>query len=315
MGKHVVLGAGQIGTMVARTLRARGEEVVFVRRSAAPSPVSGVAVVRGDLSDANFARSVGRGADVVYQCTNPLYHRWATELLPNIDGAIAAAKENSARLVVLDNVYAYGDTGTSPRHESTPMNPCSKKGGLRRLYAERAMAARAEGLRVTLVRASDFFGPGIEQAALGDRGLSRMLASKSVEVLGDIRLAHAYSYGPDVAEALVRTAALEEMPEVVHVPTLPARSTLAYVEAMAAALGVKPKTMRAPGWLLSAMGLFDPPMGELVEMLYQFEAPFFLEDARSRAVLGMEPTPFELQIAATADWARARFSTSASTAA
>jgi nucleoside-diphosphate-sugar epimerase len=315
MGKHVVLGAGQIGSMVARTLAERGEDVVLVRRSAAPSPVPGVEVVRGDLSDAAFARSVGRGADVVYQCTNPAYHRWAAELLPNLEGAILCAKENGARLVVLDNLYAYGDTGAEPRHEGSPMKPCSKKGELRRLYAERAMAARKGELRVTLVRASDFFGPGVEQSVLGERGLTRMLAKKSVEVLGDPEIVHAYSYGPDVAATLVRVAELAGMPEVVHVPTLPARSTRAYVDAMAAALGVPAKTMRAPGWLLSAMGLFDPPMGELVEMLYQFEAPFLYDDTRSRALLGMEPTPFDAQIAATAEWARARWAPGAAKAA
>ena len=306
MGKHVVLGAGQIGSRVARTLAERGEEVVLVRRSAAPSPVRGVEVVRGDLSDPTFARHVGRGADVVYQCTNPAYHRWPTELLPNVDGAILAAQESGARLVVLDNLYAYGDTGSVARSETTAMRPISRKGELRRLYAERAIAARDAGLCMTLVRASDFFGPGIDQAVLGERGLSRMLAGKSVEVLGDPTIPHAYSYGPDVGATLVRVAELEAMPEVVHVPTLPARSTQAYVEATAAALGVEPRTMRAPRWLLTAMGLFDPPMGELVEMLYQFEAPFLLDDTRSRALLRMEPTPFEAQIAATAAWARER---------
>lgn len=315
MGKHVVLGAGQIGSMVARTLAERGEEVVLVRRSAAPSPVRGVEVVRGDLADAAFARGIGRGADVVYQCTNPAYHRWAAELLPNLDGAILAAEESGARLVVLDNLYAYGDTGAEPRHEDTAMKPCSKKGELRRLYAERAMAARASGLRVTLVRASDFFGPGVEQAVLGERGLRRMLAGKAVEVLGDPEIPHAYSYGPDVAETLVRVAALDAAPAVVHVPTLPARPSRDWIEAMATALDVRQRTMRAPGWLLSAMGLFDPPMGELVEMLYQFEAPFLLGDARSRALLDMQPTPFEEQVAATAAWARARWGGAAARAA
>jgi hypothetical protein len=83
---------------------------------------------------------------------------------------------------------------------------------------------------------------------------------------------------------------------VVHVPTLPALPTRTWVEAIARTLDKKPKMLRAPRWLLSAMGFFDPTVGELVEMLYQFEAPFLYDDTASRAFLSMEPTPFERQI-------------------
>lgn len=297
MGKHIVLGSGQIGSRVAAALAARGEEVLVVRRSARDVGIAGVGVRRGDLGDLAFARSLGRGADVVYQCTNPAYHQWARELLPNAEGAIAIASASGARLVVLDNLYAYGDTGAAPRSEDAPMAPCSRKGELRRTMAERYRSAADAGLAVSLVRASDFVGPELDSAVLGDRAVSRLLAGKSVEVLGDPDQPHAYTYAPDVAEALLRAASLRAMPFVVHVPTLPARSTRAWVEAIASALGVAPKTMRAPSWLLRAMGLFDPAMGELVEMLYQFERPFLLDDRRSRATLAMEATPFERQIA------------------
>jgi nucleoside-diphosphate-sugar epimerase len=236
---------------------------------------------------------------VVYQCTNPAYHRWAAELLPNTEGALEVARRAGARLVVLDNVYAYGDTGAEPRREDTPMRPCSRKGELRRRMAERYEEAHVrEGLGITLVRASDFVGPGIDQSVFGSRALSRLLAGSSVEVLGDPEQPHAYTYGPDVVHALLGAARLASAPSVLHVPTLPARSTRAWVEAIAAGLGVAPRMLRAPRWLLGAMGLWDPTMSEMVEMLYQFERPFLLDDARSRALLGLEPTPFEVQISA-----------------
>lgn len=306
MGKHVVLGVGQIGSQVAAALAARGEEVVVVRRSAGDAGIPGVETRRGDLGDRSFAAGLGRDAEVVYQCTNPAYHRWPEELLPNAEGAITIAKQSGARLVVLDCLYAYGDTGTAPRSEDTPMKPVSRKGELRRQMAERYREAAGEGLQVSLVRASDFVGPGLAQSVLGDRAVARLRAGRSVEVLGDPEQPHAYTYGPDVAEALLRTAALERAPFVIHVPTLPARSTRAWVEAIAAALGVSPRMFRAPRWVLSAMGLFDPPMRELVEMLYQFEGPFLYDDARSRALLAMEPTPFDAQIGAIVTAGRAR---------
>lgn len=297
--KHVVLGVGQIGSRVARALVARGEEVVVVRRSARAVELAGVEVRRGDLGDPSFASSLGRDAAVVYQCTNPAYHRWGAELMPNTEGAIAVARAAGARLLVLDNLYAYGDA--SVRSEDSELSPCSRKGELRKAMAERCFGA---DVPITLVRASDFVGPGLDQAVLGDRVVKRLIAGGSAEVLGDPEQPHAYTYGPDVAEALLRAARLATPPPVIHVPTLAARSTRSWIEAIAAALGVRPKMMRVPRWVLAAMGLFDPAMGEVIEMLYQFERPFVLDDARSRAVLAMEPTRFEDQIAAIASAAR-----------
>jgi len=286
-------------------LAGRGEEVVVVRRSQGKVEIPGVETRRGDLGDPAFARSLGLGASVVYQCTNPVYHRWPAELLPNAEGSITVARESGARLVVLDNVYAYGDTGGVPRSETTPLRPVSKKGALRKKMAERYLEAAGEGLGISLVRASDFVGPGFDQSILGDRAVKSLRSGGSAQVLGDPEQPHAYTFGLDVAEALIRTGALQAPPFVVHVPTLPALPTRVWVEAIARALGTKPKMLRAPRWVLSAMGFFDPVVAELVEMLYQFEAPFLYDDAASRALLSMEPTPFERQIAVITEHAPA----------
>ncbi len=307
MGHHVVLGAGQIGTKIAAELARRGERVTVVRRGAGKLEIPGVTLRRGDLSDPAFAAEVGQGATHVYQCTNPAYHRWPKELMPNTEGAIRVASVSGARLVVLDCLYAYGNTGSEPRREDTPLRPCSRKGELRKQMAERYDAARAQGLEVTLVRASDFVGPGIELAMLGERGMSRLMAGRAVETFGDIEAPHAFTYGDDVARTMLRVGELAEVPAVIHVPTLPAMAPRAWIDASARALGRAPKATRVPGWLLSAFGLIEPQLGEMVEMLYQFEGPFLFDDARSRAILGFGPTPFETQVKETAAWAESRW--------
>jgi nucleoside-diphosphate-sugar epimerase len=307
MRHHVVLGAGQIGTKIAAELAARGERVTVVRRSEAKLSVKGASMLRGDLSDAAFAAEVGKGATHVYQCTNPKYHRWPQELLANTEGAIRVASVSGARLVVLDCLYAYGDTGSEPRREDTPLRPCSRKGELRKQMAERYDGARGTGLAVTLVRASDFVGPGMELSMLGERGMARLMAGSSVEAFGDVDAPHAFTYGEDVARTMLRVGELETATPVVHVPTLPAIAPRAWVTAAGAALGRTPKITRVPAWVLRAFGLIEPQVGEMVEMLYQFERPFLFDDARSRALLGFGPTPFEEQVRATAAWAEQRW--------
>lgn len=307
---HVVLGAGQVGAKVAEELVARGHRVRIVRRSMGASPVPGAELVRADLADASAATALGRGATAVYQCTNPRYHRWSQELMPNTEGALAVARE-ARRLVVLDNVYALG--AVEVRRASTPHAPVSKKGALRAQMADRLLDAHAKAeARVTIARAADFVGPGVEQALFGERFWSRALTGRSVELFGDPSLPHAYTYAPDVARALVALGSTDAGLGAIHVvPTLAARGTDAWVDAFARALGRPIGRSRVPRWVLSAMGLLVPEVAEMGEMLYQWDAPFLLDHGDFPARFGVEPTPFEEQVVATVRWAERRFASRA----
>jgi hypothetical protein len=55
------------------------------------------------------------------------------------------------------------------------------------------------------------------------------------------------------------------------------------------------------------MGLFNPTVRELVEMLYQWEQPFTVDDTRVRAAFGLAPTPWDEAVAATVAWGRSAF--------
>lgn len=307
---HVVLGAGQIGTKVAEDLVLRGHRVRIVRRSGSASPVAGAELVRADLSDSAASLALGRGATAVYQCTNPRYHRWPQELLPNTEGALRVARE-AGRLVVLDNVYALGKVDV--RRATTPHAPVSTKGALRATMADRLLEAHARGeARVAIARASDFVGPGVELSLFGERFWSRALTGRSVELFGDPALPHAYTYAPDVARALVALGSTDAGLGAAHiVPTLEARPTSAWVEAFARALGRPIAISRVPRWVLAAMGLFVPEVAEMGEMVYQWEAPFLLDHGDFPTRFGVAPTGFEEQVAATVRWAEQRFASRA----
>lgn len=309
---HAIAGAGQIGPLVAQRLRARGLRVRLIQRRPLAGVPSGVEVVSADLSSEHSAAEALRGAAVVYHCANPRYHRWGTELLPLTRGLVGGATRAGAALVALDNLYMYG--GASPMREDTPVAPVSTKGALRAEAAELMLAAGRRGdLRVALGRASDFVGPGATLAAIfGARFWPALLAGKAVDVMGDPDQPHSYSYTPDVADGLVAlgTAAGEaHWGRVWHLPALPAAPTRAWVEALAEGAGVRrPVRLRTtPPWLLRALGLFVPEAGEVVEMLYQWRAPFVLDDSAIRAALGLAPTPQAEVVRATVAWARAHF--------
>ena len=105
---HIVLGAGQVGPLLAAKLAAAGHDVRMVSRSR-PNEVPGVRWVRADLADVAQARAAIRGAHTVYHCANPMrYDQWALLLPPMTNAICEAAAGSGAHLVVLDNLYMYG---------------------------------------------------------------------------------------------------------------------------------------------------------------------------------------------------------------
>jgi len=305
---HVILGAGQIGSRLADLLLARGERVRLVRRGEAGPLRPNLEHASGDVSDLAFAEEATRGATVVYDCMNPPYHLWPELLLPIARGALHGAAKARAKLVALDCLYMYGRP-TAPLREVSPVAPCSKKGALRVELANLRLAANTRGdVRVAIGRASDFFGANLPYSAWGDRFFQRIFAGKRGECMGDPDAPHSYTYAPDVARALATLGQRDDaMGHIWHLPTNPAESTRTLAKRLGRALDLDVDMVRVPKLLLRTAGVFVPFMREIVEMTYQWEAPFVLDDARFRTTFGYGPTPIEEAVAETAAWASSRF--------
>ena len=305
---YVVLGAGQIGTRIADLLVARGDRVRIVQRGAPARALAGASHLRGDITDLAFAEQATAGASVVFDCMNPAYDQWEASLLRIGRGALHGAAKAKAKLVALDCLYMYGRP-SGAMTEASPMQPCSKKGVLRVDLANLRMGANARGdVRVAIGRASDFFGPNLPYSAWSERFFQRIYAGKSGECMGDPDMIHSYTYAEDVARALITLGDREEaMGHVWHLPTNAAESTRALGARLGRALGIEVKIARVPKLLLRGVGLFNPFMREVVEMTYQWEIPYVLDDSRFRRTFGQGPTPIDDAVRATANWARGRF--------
>jgi nucleoside-diphosphate-sugar epimerase len=303
--RHVVLGAGQVGSLLARELVARGLRVKQIRRSAGPGTV-GIEVVPGDMSDLGFAEKATRGATVLYDCLSPSnYDRWPQELPGLHAGVLHAAARSGAKLVQLGNLYPYG-APDAPMREDTPFAPCSRKGHLRARLDELTLEASRRGeIRVAILRASDFYGPGFERATLfGPHFYHRVLAGKSALCQGDADQLHSYSYGPDVAHAMLRLGQEDDVfGRVWHAPTAAAETTRSVIARFSAALGREIRIQKLPDWVLRSAGLFAPVLREVAEMTYQWKKAFVIDDSAWRARFGGGATPFEEGVAATARWA------------
>jgi nucleoside-diphosphate-sugar epimerase len=299
---HLVLGAGQVGPLVAQRLMARGHRVRIARRTASPSRVAGVETVSLDVRDASSVARAAEGATVIYNCVNPLYNQWAEMLLPMTRGIVDGAAMAGARLVALDNLYMYGDT--THMTEDSPVAPVSKKGALRVKAAETMLEADAKGsTRVAIGRAADFFGPNAPYALLGSRFLERALAGKKAQMFGDPDQVHSYSYIPDVAAGLVALGSSEAARGVWMLPVLPAESTRAVIARFSRAIGRDIGVSVLPTRLLRTLAVFYSMAREVAEMNYQWRQPYVLDDARFRATFGFGATPWDEAIADTVAWA------------
>jgi nucleoside-diphosphate-sugar epimerase len=308
---HVLFGAGQVGQPLARLLMQRGKRVRIVKRTAGGIP-QGAELFPGDAADLNICVQAARGASTVYHCMNPPYYAriWA-ELVPRyMENLIAAAGRNGARLVVLDNVYMLGKPQGRPLDEDTPPKPCSRKGEIRARAAERMWEAHRRGeVRAIAGRASDFYGPGGTLTHLGDQFWTPVIAGKRGRVVVDPDAVHTYHYIPDVAAGLAALGTAEDdaFGRPWMLPCAPAQAMRALVARFSRLLGREIGLTKIPRGILKIGALFVPFLREIDEMLYQWEEPFVINDARFRARFKTLPEDVERAAADTVAWAKLHY--------
>ena len=98
MARHIVVGAGPVGSAVARELLDRGARVTVVTRGG--NGIAGTERVAADATDANRLGELAEGAVAIYNCVNPPYHRWATDWPPVANALLAAAESSGAVLAI-----------------------------------------------------------------------------------------------------------------------------------------------------------------------------------------------------------------------
>jgi nucleoside-diphosphate-sugar epimerase len=303
---YVVFGTGPAGLSVMDELVGQGKRVRLANRRGQANVPDGVEVVAADAADPESTRQVCQGASAVYNCTNPPYDKWP-ELFPALqNGVLEGAASAEAKLIVIENVYMYGPTGGQPMTEDLPYAAQTRKGTTRARMSEELLAAHEAGkVRVAIGRASDFFGPRVLLSAMGERVFYPALAGKSAQALGDVDRLHTQTYIPDIGRGLVILAERDEaLGQVWHLPSPETVTTRQFLEMVFAEAGHPPKIQVAPKLLVQALGLFNPTMNEVVEMLYEFEEDFVLDSSKFSQSFGDIATPLDEAIHTTVDWFR-----------
>lgn len=303
---HVIFGTGPLGQSVMRALLKRGKQVRMINRSGKADVPSQVEVIASDAYDVRQVREVTQDAAVVYQCAQPAYHQWPQKFPALQNSILEGTAANDAILIVGDNLYMYGEVD-GPMHENLPNNAHTRKGQVRAAMADAVLAAHRSGkLRAALVRGSDFYGPGVLASALGERIFYPMLAGKAAQAAGNIDVPHTYTFIDDFGQAMAMVGACDEaLGQVWHAPNDRTLSTREVLQIGFDYLGIEPKINVMGKMMMRIGGLFIPEAREMVEMMYEFEKPFVVDNSKFAHMFGNHATPLENGIRQTIDWYRA----------
>jgi nucleoside-diphosphate-sugar epimerase len=306
---QTVLGInGVTGKLIAAELIKRGHAVRGISRRPFPGPWEHVSA---DVLNPVSLTDALAGAEVVYFCVGLEYTRkvWKRDWLPMIENVISACLTQNAKLVFLDNVYMYGLV-EGPMTEQTPMRPVSEKGQVRQAVAEKILHAfQHRGLLGCIARSADFYGPDCEKSMLTATVFENIAKGKTAQLLGNPDKVHSYTYVDDIARAMV-TLGLDARADgqVWHLPTAANPLTgRAMVESISKAMQQPVRLMPLGNFMVTLLGLFIPILGEIREMMYQYNHDYvFNSDQYARVFGDVTPTPYAEGIARTAEFYAAK---------
>jgi nucleoside-diphosphate-sugar epimerase len=288
MSSYVVVGAGPVGRETARLLAEEGHDVVLTSRNAGSFKAGPLRTVSADASDAAQLAKISKGAEAIFMCAMAAYHRWPTDFFPIMDGTVKAAEEVGARIVVLGNVYAYGEKAPMPLAPELTLDPTTRKGTVRNIMWQRAARSHVPAIEV---RASDYLGHGAA-TYFSLLALPPLLQKQTVKFLGNPDAVHAWAFTKDTARTLVAAARYAgEWGRAFHVPTRNA-SIRELVGRFAAALNFDAPELQTIGAAeLEAIGFH-----EAVEMSYLFEKPLLVDAAETEKRLGVTASSLDTMV-------------------
>jgi nucleoside-diphosphate-sugar epimerase len=222
-----------------------------------------------------------------------------------LDNTIAAAKTAGARIMFPGTVYNYGADAFPLLTEEAPQNPHTRKGKIRVEMEDRLRQASAQGTRVLIVRAGDFFGPHSTGNSWVPQGLVKPgKPLRSVTWPGRGKTGHAWAYLPDYGEAVARLVDRDAdlvAFEMFHFAGHWFENGRDFAQELRLAAEAPGASIRAFPWpLVLALSPFVRLFRELAEMKYLWDVPVRLDNRKLLRLLGNEPhTPIGAALQAT----------------
>ncbi|WP_433336187.1 NAD-dependent epimerase [Spirillospora sp. CA-294931] len=290
---HVIVGAGGTAAATARLLAGRGERVRMVTRGGGGPEHPLVERIALDAGDTDGLAELTRGAATLFNAAMPPYHTWPQTVPPLFASILAAAERGGADYVMLGNLYGYGPVD-GPLTEDHPLAATGPKGEVRaRMWREAKEAHDAGRVRVTEVRAGQFYGEGAF-SLFSFLVQPNVLAGRLALVPANLDTPHGFSAIGDTAEALVAVAGDERSwGRAWHAPVanVSVRDLASRLAAVTGAPAPRLETMADRE--LTMLGLADPFWNELWETEHMSHRSFVVDSTRIQETFGVKPSPVD----------------------
>lgn len=294
---QTILGAnGIIGKELSKALLPYASVIRQVSRN--PKKVNATdELMAADLADYKQTVKAVEGSSVTYLTAGLPYRTkiWQRQWPVIVQNVINACKIAGSKLVFFDNVYMYGKVN-GWMTEETPYRPASKKGKVRTEIAQMLHDEMQRGaLPVLIARSADFYGPGANNSIPNILVLDNLAKGAKPQWIGNAAMRHSFTYTPDAGRA---TALLGNTPsaynQVWHLPT--DKNALTGKEFIRTACEIfekgDAKYSVLPNWMLRLGGIFKQELGELVEMMYQYDYEYLFDSTKFEKAFHFKPTSY-----------------------
>lgn len=251
-----------------------------------------------DLTNRDEVITAIKGSDIVYVTIGfpYLFKTWAQRWPPFVDSVIEACMKHNCRLVFFDNIYMYDKNCLCNITEECPHNAPSKKGEIRSLIAKKIQSKIDSGeIQALFARCADFYGPGeIGNSLLSETVIKPLKNKKPANWLSKRNYKHSFTYVPDAAKGTAILGNDEKAyNQTWHLPTADNPPTgKEWINMVAMELGVKPRNVTPPMFIMKIAGLFDRTFGELPEMNYQYDRDYVFNSSKFNQAYNFNPTPY-----------------------
>ena len=314
--KCLVTGAtGGIGRAVVKALSDKNIAVRLLVRNREKAEMyfgefNDVEILKGDASNENDLKNAMDGISHYFYCVNIPYEQWEEKAVDLLGKSLTAAASHKAKFVFPGNVYVYGHAQYNPVDEDHPFAAHTKKGRIR-IQMERMLheAYLKKGLRYTIVRMPDFYGPFVINT-FSEKFYINALRGKPLQWFGDLDIPVEFIYIEDGGKAMAEAGLSENTDgKDFNVPGYSETTARKYLEEIAKQGGNKSKIKSINSPLIVGLaGLFNPTAREFKEMMYLKQEKLILSGKRYQETIGEYPkTAYSDGIKKTLEWVKDYF--------
>ena len=295
---QTILGSGgAIGTPLAKELKKYTDKIRLVARHPKKVNESDELVV-ADLTNSEQVNKAIDGSEIVYLCVGLKYNIkvWENEWPMILMNTVNACLRYQAKLVFVDNVYAYAKDEIPHMTEGSRIAEETKKGKLRAQVLNMIFESITKnGLTALIARSADFYGPNVKTGFLNTSVFDKFKKNQKAFWQSDATKIHSFTYTPDAAKAI---ALLGNTPDAYnqtwHLPTSSEKWTgIDFINHIAQEMNVKPRYFILSKAMITSIGVFSPLVKEIKEMQYQNDQDYFFDSSKFDKRFSFTPTSYK----------------------